>query len=221
MVYGLDTSLLVAVNGQTRPFPSLIAWDAFYTSLFCSSLTHQRLRRESPCFSQLPPTKPREFAWLLDSRHQMLSKLGKTLPPNHFVSYANVHYFPFAIVTHTQSKPKPPSNQVRFDSGEGNAEGDEDENDDDQDRVKERRRHREDQKPAKVEIPLAKKPVSSVVMAGQRHVFLPMQPTPLATMRTCITLGPNDIFKLGSYCSEKPRARPSIIPCFLVMCHTL
>ncbi|KAL9709810.1 hypothetical protein Ac2012v2_006864 [Leucoagaricus gongylophorus] len=135
----------------------------------------------------------------------MLSKLGKTLPPNHFVPYANVHYFPFAIVTHTQSKPKPPSNQVRFDS----------------DRVKERRGHREDQKPGKVEIPLAKKPVSSVVMAGQRHVFLPMQPTPLATMRTCITLGPNDIFKLGSYCSEKPRARPSIIPSFLVMCHTL
>ena len=99
----------------------------------------------------------------------MLSKLGKTLPPNHFVSYANVHYFPFAIVTHTQSKPKPPSNQVRFDSGEGNAEGDEDENDDDQDRVKERRGHREDQKPGKVEIPLAKKPVSSVVMIGQRR----------------------------------------------------
>jgi len=28
----------------------------------------------------------------------MLSELGKTLPPNHFVPYANVLYFPFANI---------------------------------------------------------------------------------------------------------------------------
>jgi len=44
--------------------------------------------------------------------------------------------FPLQTLTHIQSKPKPPSNQVPFDSGEGNAEGDEDDNDDDQDGVK-------------------------------------------------------------------------------------
>ena len=144
MFYSFGTSFLVAVNGQAHPFPSVIAWNACYISLSGSSLTHQRSRRESPYLSQLPPTKPRDLLgyWI----HSIRCSVNLVKHFHLIILYPMLmcFTFPLRILTHIQSKPKPPSNQVRFDSGESNDEGDEDDNDDDQDGVKERRGHRED-----------------------------------------------------------------------------
>ena len=60
-------------------------------------------------------------------------------------------------------------------------------------------------KPGNIEIPLPKK----AFRGDKGHLFLPIQSTRLATMRTCTISGPNHIFKLRLYCSEEPWPRPS------------
>ena len=224
MFYSFGTSFLVAVNGQAHPFPSVIAWNACYISLSCSSLTHQRSRRESPYLSQLPPTKPRDLLgyWI----HSIRCSVNLVKHFHLIILYPMLmcFTFPLRILTHIQSKPKPPSNQfvsiaVRATMKEMKMTmttiktGWKKDEDTGKTRSQARSRYLWLRSQCQALWWSAKE--------DGRHVFLPMQSIPLATMRTWTISGPNHIFKLGLYCSEESQARPSIIPSFLVMCHTL